>query len=148
MRKHGFTLIELVILLTVMSILAVSMIVRMPSVDLYQAYNFSNVLLYDLNLTKVLSMSQNQRYRIVIGASSYQIQDQNGVPVMHPETTSSVINYPTGVSVTPAITLIFDSLGQPYDVTNTALSTTSTITVSSSVTSQVLSIIPQTGFIQ
>ena len=148
MRKYGFMLIELVILLIVMSVLAVSMIVQMPSVNLYQAYNFSNVLLYDLNLTRVLSMSQNQRYRIVIGASSYQIQDQNGVPVVHPELNSSVINYPTGVNVTPAMTLIFDSLGQPYDTTSTALATMTTITVSSSSTTQALSISPQTGFIQ
>ena len=148
MRKHGFTLIEVVILLTVISILLVSMLVRMPSVNLYKAYNFANTLLYDLNLTKILSMSQNQRYRIVISASSYQIQDQNGVPVVHPETTSSVINYPTGVSVTPTTTIIFDSLGQPYDATNTAFTTTTTLTVASSSTNQVISISPQTGFIQ
>ncbi len=149
MKSHGFTLIELIMLITILLILSVTAWVRMPSVNFFQSYRFSNVLLYDLNLTKVLSMSLNQRYRLVIGSSSYQIQDQNGVAIIHPETNSSFVNYPTGVTITPTTTIIFDSLGQPYNAAGTtALTTTLTLTVSASGVSQTINVTPQTGFIQ
>ncbi|MDP3704839.1 MAG: hypothetical protein Q8R24_02880 [Legionellaceae bacterium] len=149
MKSQGFTLIELVMLITVLLILSVTAWVRMPSVNFFQSYSFSNILLYDLNLTKTLSMSLNQRYRLIIGSSSYQIQDQNGVALLNPETNSSVVSYPTGVTITPTTTIVFDSLGQPYNaVGTTALTTTLTLTVSASGTTQTISVSPQTGFIQ
>lgn len=147
-KTHGFTLIELIVLISIMSILLAIGLVKMPSVDLFKTHTFSNVLLSDLRLTQALSMSQNERYRLVIGASSYQIQDQNGVAISHPETSTSSIGYPTGVSITPTMTLMFDSLGKPYDSTGTALSTALTLTVSSTGSSHVVTVSPQTGFVQ
>jgi len=147
-KTHGFTLIELLILVSIMSILLAVGLVNMPSVDLFKTHTFSSVLLSDLRLTQALSMSQNERYRLVIGATSYQIQDQNGVAFTHPETNASAIIYPTGVSISPTTTLVFDSLGKPYDGTGSALSTVLNLTVSSTDASQVVSVSPQTGFIQ
>lgn len=149
MKSHGFTFIELIILVTIMLILSVTAWVRMPSVSFFQSYSFSNILLYDLNLTKVLSMSLNQRYRLVIGSNSYQIQDQNGVAIIHPGTNSSLVSYPTGVTITPTTTIIFDSLGQPYNAAGTAALTTAlTFTISTSGVNQMINVSPQTGFIQ
>ena len=145
---RGFTLIELVITIVVMSILILVAVLKMPSVPLFQAHGFSGILLHDLNLTKSLSMSENQKYRIVIGASSYQIQDQNGVAIIHPETNGAAIVYPVGVTITPTMTLIFDSMGQPYNGAGTALTTTLSLTVTATGMSQVVSVSPQTGFIQ
>jgi prepilin-type N-terminal cleavage/methylation domain-containing protein len=151
-KSRGFTLMEMMITIVIMLILTIIIRPRMPSVDFYKAYSFSQAILYDINLTKVFSMSQNQRYRLVIGSSSYQIQDQNGTPISPPETLNTVMQYPTGVTVTPAnTTIIFDSLGQPYDgntIGNPALTTPLTLTVSSSGINKTISITPQTGFIQ
>ena len=149
MKSQGFTLIELIILITIMLIVSVTAWVRMPSVNFFQSYSFSNILLHDLNLTKALSMSLNQRYRLVIGSSSYQIQDQNGAAIIHPETNSSLVSYPTGVTITPTTTIMFDSLGQPYNAAGTAALTTAlTLTISISGENQMITVSPQTGFIK
>lgn len=148
MRGRGFTLIQFIIVLTIMSIMAAIGIIRMPSVNLFRANTFASTLAHDLALTKTLSMSENQRYRIVIGASSYQIQDQTGTAIIHPETRTAAISYPTGVSISPTTTVIFDSLGKPYNGSSIALTSTLTLTVTSSGVSQTVSITPQTGFIQ
>ncbi len=144
----GFTFVELTIVIIIVSVMTIMAATRMPSVTLFQNAGFANTLIYDLNLTKVLSMSQNQRYRLVLGTSSYQIQNQAGVAITHPESTSTVVNYPTGVTVTPATTIIFDSLGQPYNAADSALTSTLSLMVSSTGTSQVINITPQTGFVQ
>ncbi len=146
-QAHGFTLIELLVLITIMSIVLGVGFVKMPSIALYKAESFSSILLTDLNLTKSLSMSQNQQYRLVIGASSYQIQDETGAAFTHPETGSSSLAYPAGVTITPAMTIMFDSLGKPYNG-STALSSTQTINITVDGTSETIQITPETGFIQ
>lgn len=135
-------------LIAVILIMTTMVAIRMPSVDFYKSHNFASVLAADLRLTKALSMSQNQRYRLVIGAGSYQIQDQNSTAILNPETNAVGVTYPTGVTITPNTTIIFDSLGRPYNAAGTALTSTLNLTVTSAGVTQVLSITPQTGFIQ
>jgi MSHA pilin protein MshC len=146
-KPGGFTLIELLVLITIMGILLSVGLVKMPTVNLYQAESFSSVLISDLNLTKALSMSENQQYRLVIGATSYQIQDETGTIFTHPETGAAAVAYPAGVSVSPSITLVFDSLGKPYNDT-TALTAVQSISVTSTDTTKIIYIHPQTGLIQ
>lgn len=149
MKTRGFTLMELVILIAIMSIISLMTMVRLPSLEFFKSYGFSRVLISDINLTKVLSMTQNQRYRIVFGASSYQIQDQNGVAFLNPETNNATVNYPAGFTVSPTTTLVFDSLGQPYNAAGTTpLTTQFNLTVSSRGVTSMISITPQTGLLQ
>ncbi|MDA9271823.1 hypothetical protein N9Q05_00350 [bacterium] len=148
MNMRGFSLLELTLIIILMGILGVVAVMKMPPIAFYQTQGFAGVFLKDLNLTKSLSMSENQKYRIVIGASSYQIQDQNGAAITHPETGTAAIVYARGVTVTPTMTLIFDSLGQPYDGAGVALTTVLTFTVTSQGTNYTVSVSPQTGFVQ
>lgn len=149
MKNEGFTLIEMVILLIIMGILGSIVGVRMSSLNSFRSEAFGGVLKSDLKLTKVLSMARNARYRLVIGSSSYQIQDQNGNVFLNPQTNTTTVPFPATVTVSPATTVVFDSQGQPYDSTGTtALSTALTITVTSASLSQTVTISPQTGFIQ
>lgn len=148
MNMRGFSLLELTLIIVMTSILGVIAAISMPPVAFYRTQSFAGVFLNDLNLTKSLSISENQRYRIVIGTSSYQIQDQNGVVIDHPETGLSATTYANGVTVTPTQTLIFDALGQPYDGSGTALSTTLTFTVADQGINYTVSVSPQTGFVQ
>lgn len=149
MKNHdGFSLLELLILLVIIGFVMALVNFSIPSKTSFQSDTFLGVFAQDLRLTQVLSMSQNQRYRIVIGASSYQILNQNGVAISHPETGAASIVYPTGLTLTPATTVIFDSLGQPYDGSSAALTSTLTFTISSGGNSKTVSITPQTGFIQ
>ncbi len=147
-KQFGFTMIEMVAVIVVVAVLAATAVMRFPSTQSFQAEGFSGVFLHDLRLTSVLSMSQNQRYRIVIGSASYQIQNEQGTPITHPETGTSAISYPAGVTITPAMTLIFDSLGAPYNGNGVALSSTQSFAVTAGTLTKTVSVTPQTGLVQ
>lgn len=145
---RGLTIIELIIVILLLSVLVVIGTMVLPSVSLYQSKNIADNFIYDLNLTRVLSLCTNQRYRLAIGASSYQIQNQNGVGITHPETGNQAINYPAGTTISPVTTIIFDALGAPYDSNNQALTANQVFTITSSGATQTVTITPQTGWIQ
>ena len=149
MKSQGFTLIELVVLLVILSILSTIVGVRLSSLHSFNSYSFATILQSDLNLTRALSIAKNQRYRLVIGGTSYQIQDQNGAIFLNPETNTNTVTYPSGTTVSPSTTIVFDSLGQPYNAAGTTpLSDPLNITITSTQLSQVMSVTPQTGLIQ
>lgn len=146
-NQGGFTLIELTIVMILLAILYTVFRPRVLSSNPFNLQSFAGVLRHDLLLTKAMSISHNARYSIVIGANSYQIRDPNGVAVQIPQATSPNTTYPAGITVTPATTIVFDSLGQPYTAGNVALTTPLTLTVATSGFSQTVSVMPQTGFI-
>lgn len=133
-KQDGFTLIELIIMITLLGILSVGVMIMMPSQQRLEADGFASVFLQDLRLTQVLSMSENNSYQLVVGANSYQIFLADGVtPFNHPQTSTSPIVYPSGVTVTPANTVIFDAMGSPaspasFSVAGGGSSTTITVT--------------------
>lgn len=148
MKARGFTLIELTIVIIILSVVAGIVWTSLPSTAVFQAEASSAQLINDLNLTKSLSMGRNERYRIVIGTSSYQIQNSAGTPIVHPGNNASSILYPTGVTITPTGTTIFDSMGKPYNGSSVALSSPLVLTVTNLGLTHTVSIIPETGFIQ
>jgi MSHA pilin protein MshC len=113
----------------------------------YSADGFANVLLQDLNYTKVLSMSGNQRYKLVISGSSYQIQNEVGTPQLNYETGGTTVPFTDGVTVTPTGTIDFDSLGRPYQ-SGSPIGSAVVFTVSASGESTTVSVTPQTGLVQ
>src|SRR3990167_2160909 len=147
MSVRGFTLLELVVTITVMLVILGVMGLQIPAVSAFKSQGFAGVLFHDLSLTRILSITQNQDYQLVIGASSYQIQNQSGVPFQIPGASSATTTYPTGVTVTPAMTLVFDSTGQPYS-SGTSLTTLLTLTVSVGGVNKTVTITPETGVIQ
>lgn len=147
-RSDGFTLIEFVITVAVMAVLIAIVGLNMPSINLFQTHGVANILRHDLRLTQILSMSQNARYQIAIGSTSYQIQDALGVAVSIPELSTSTVTFPSGVTITPATTIVFDSMGQPYDSSGVALTTALTLSVTMSLVNETVTVSPQTGFIQ
>ncbi|AHE68389.1 pilus assembly FimT family protein [Legionella oakridgensis] len=149
-QPYGYSLIELVIIIAVLGIMSIAVSMCQPSgvQQAFQAEGFARVFLQDLQLTKVLAMSQNQRYRLVVGTNSYQIQNQNGTPVTHPGTGGSSVPYPAGVSIAPLTTVMFDSLGQPYNNAGVPLGSTLSFTITSGSEASSVSVVPQTGLIQ
>ena len=147
-HHRGFSFLEVVTVILIVSILSVMSMVSLPSMGIFQTVGFKSQLFEDLQWTQVLSMSQNQRYKMVIGSNSYQIQDQNNTPVTHPALNTTTITYPTGVTVSPSTTVIFDAVGVPYSATNVPLDTPLILTVSSTDNEQTVTITPQTGLTQ
>lgn len=147
-RHKGYTVIELLIVIVVISIIAVGVSARFASVDSYRAEGFSDVFLADIRLTSVLSVSENKSYRMIVGANAYQIQDENGTSYINQASGTDIITYPSGVSITPQTTIIFDSLGRPYDSNSVLLSSQLDFVVSAGTTENTVSVSPQTGFVQ
>lgn len=151
-RQSGFTLIELVMVTILLAIVATYAAMRFPSQASMQASGFASTFLQDLQLTAALSISGNQRYRMVISSSSYQIQDASLTPIILPGTQpgvgSTTNTAPAGVTITGLSGIIFDSLGTPYDLNNVALSAPATFTISSGTSSRTITVTPQTGYVK
>ena len=152
-KQGGFTLIELITMMTIIGILAVLVVPRLTG----QAINLSATtakLAADIRYTQSLAMSQGQRYRINFTASSYQITDINGVAIVYPMTgsTAAVLVSPATLSgYNPPLTnnyVVFDSKGVPYvDSTSpgTALAANAVITLTSGSDTSTITIAPETG---
>ncbi len=145
---RGYTLIEMVLVLTIMSIIGAVVLLQMPSSSTYYLQNFANSLRQDLNLTRILSITTNQRYQIVFGSNSYQITNATGQPIVHPQNGTLPITYPSGMGVSPTTTLIFDSLGAPYTSAGALTESLTLNLIQNATTLETITITAGTGLIQ
>ena len=152
-RMRGFTLVELIMVITIIGILAVSVFPRLSS----QSFNLAAIsakMATDIRYVQSLSMSQGQRFRINFTANSYQLTDISGVAITFPPSGSA-----SAISVSPATLngfnpplinnyVVFDSKGIPYiDNANpgSALAATTVITLTSGSDSRTVTIAAETG---
>jgi prepilin-type N-terminal cleavage/methylation domain-containing protein len=149
----GFTLIELIIVIVVVSILAIIPFLNWPSSSISldgQAQQLAN----DIRYAQSLSMTKAQRYRLVIttGSSSYQILNTAGTAVRFASgnttvTLNSGISFGT-LSNLPNSLIAFDGNGIPYTTTGspgTALAANASIPLQSSGNTKTVVITPLTG---
>jgi MSHA pilin protein MshC len=144
--SKGFTLIELIVVMIIISIVATYVSMRNPNTSSFDLNSALKNLMLDLRLTKTLSMSLNSNYRLVLSASSYQIKNEAEVPffnVAADSTTTSILP----LTISASTTIIFNSLGQPLDNSNNVINTVTTITITDGTNSRSIEIEPQTGFI-
>jgi MSHA pilin protein MshC len=148
-RAQGFTLIELVTVLLLISILAVVAINQWPgsSINLSaQADQLAN----DIRYTQSLAMNRGQRYRINLAADRYWISDAGGtVTISLPGSGATVVTLNSGITLSASYSfLVFDGNGAPYitaTTPGTALAADAVITLSADGVSRTLTISPQTG---
>lgn len=150
-RICGFSLIELVTVLALVGILAVFAAPRLFTVQSITLPSVAAQLNANIRYAQSLSMSQGQRYRINFTATTYQITDMSGVPIVQPVTASTA-----AISVSPAIMsgynppltnnyLAFDTKGVPYSSATTALAATATIILTAGSDTSSVAIAPETG---
>lgn len=145
-KLKGFTLISLITVLVIIAILAASSVALMPSSSRVKASAFIDTFASDIRLTRILAVSKDISYKMVINNNSYQILDANNQIFSFPD-GSQTISFPADFSVTPAsTTLTFNTLGQPMDGANIKSSDTSLVTNVSS-TVRTITIYGQTGYI-
>ena len=146
----GFTLIELVMVLVVLGIVAVFVVPRLSATGITLPAAATR-LAETIRYTQNLAMSQGQRYRINFTASSYQITDMSGTPVVQPMTNSTAAS-----SVSPIVLsgynpplssnyVAFDTRGVPYVNATLALAASATITLTSGSDTSAVQISPETG---
>ena len=150
-RFRGFSLIELVTVLVIVGILAVFAAPRLFTVQSITLPAVAAQLLANIRYTQSLAMSQGQRYRINFTATTYQITDMSGAPIVQPVTASTA-----AISVSPATLsgynppltnnyVAFDTKGVPYTSATAALAATATIILTSGSDTSNMTTAPETG---
>jgi prepilin-type N-terminal cleavage/methylation domain-containing protein len=152
-RIRGFTLVELLIVIAIISIAALTAIPMMSSAASMQIRSAANLLTADLEYAKSMAISRAQNFSVIFdaGADTYRIEDQYGNVLSHPvkKGFNYVIDFQNdgrlkkvdilSVDFDSTSKITFDYLGSPYNgihgplnngvINLQAGSTTSTITV-------------------
>lgn len=151
-RAAGFTLFELVVVLSIVGILAVFVVPRVSTTTSSITLGaLTSRVAANIRYAQNLAMSNGQRYRVNFTANTYQITDMAGAPIVQPLTSSTA-----AISVAPAsfsgynppLTgdyVAFDTRGVPYISAATALAATATITLTSGTDTNTVTIAPETG---
>ena len=125
----GFTLVELLIVITIIAIAALTAIPMMSSATSVQIRSAANMLTADLEYAKSMSISRGQNFSVVFdkNTESYWIEDQSGTVIPHPvkKGFDYVIDFKNesrldkvdivDVDFDATSEVIFDYLGSPYN---------------------------------
>ncbi len=144
--QHGFTLVELVTVLLIVSVISVTAIVSWPG-DGISLSAQADQLLGDIRYAQSMAMHRGQRYRINFASDRYWLSDESGATVYaHPVVGSANVALGAGMSLSATNTsLIFNTAGVPYSSTSTPLASTAVLTLSSGSESIAVRVSPETG---
>lgn len=149
----GFTVIEVLIVVVILAIAAMTAIPMMSSAASMQMRSAANLIMADLEYAKSMAITRGQNYSVVFNTStdSYQIEDQDSVVISHPvkKGFNYIVSFPndsrlskvaiTNVNFNSTSSVEFDCLGSPDNggtISLQAGGVTATVTVE-----------PVTGFI-
>lgn len=154
LRRGGeaFTIIEILIVVVILAIAALTAIPMMSSAGSVQVRSAANMIAADLEYAKSLAISRGQNFSVVFDTSteSYKITDQYGNTIWHPVKKGSdyVIDFQkegldrvdvTDVDFDGTSQVRFDYLGSPDNG--------GTVTVQAGGTTATISVEPVTGYI-
>ncbi len=150
---RGFTLIEIVIMIVIITIAALTAIPMMSSAASMQIRSAANMITADIEYAKSMAISRGQDFSVVFDQStdSYRIEDQDGNIILHP--VKKGFDY--------AIDFQNDSRLNKVDITNIDFNTTNrvqfnclgspdyggTISLEAGGTTVTITVEPVTGFI-
>lgn len=126
--RHGFTLVEMLIVVAILAIAAAIVVPMASSAGSMQLRSAVNIVAADLEYAKSLSISQGQRYAVIFDKTteSYRVVNEAGDTVPHPVKKGFLFTVDfrndsrlAGVDIVDAnfdgvATVSFDSLGSPY----------------------------------
>lgn len=141
-------------MLLVVGLLAVFAAPRVFTVESMTLPAAAARLAASIRYTQGLAMSRGQRYRINFAATTYQITDMGGAPIVQPLTASTapVSLAPATLSgFNPPLTgdyVAFDSKGTPYVDATTALAGTAAIILTAGGEAASVLISPETGHVR
>lgn len=150
-RQHGFTLVELVVVLLVAGVLLTVGMPRFFNQLTFQEWGFSDELGGALRYGQKLAVASGCDTQVAISAGGYQLNQRAScgsgaftTPVRLPGSDASGYagSAPGGVALTP-VSLYFDSLGRPRDSAGGALLGSTTVTVGG----RTLIVEAQTGYV-
>ena len=150
---RGFTLIEIVIMVVIIAIAALTAVPMMSSAASMQIRSAANMITADIEYAKSMAISRGQDFSVVFdeNANSYRIEDQDG----------NIIPHPVKKGFDYAINFQNDSRLNKVDITNIDFNTTNrvqfnclgspdyggTISLDADGTTVTITVEPVTGFI-
>lgn len=115
-RKDGFTAIDLIMVIIIVGILAVTVAVKWPGKSI-NIYAQTDQVVQDIRYSQSLAMARattGQRYRITFASASYTIANNSGTVIKTVSLDSALSFASNGFT---GGYLAFDSLGRPYNGT-------------------------------
>ena len=84
--RLGFTVIEILIVIVILGIAALTAIPMLSSAGSIQVRSVANMISADLEYAKSLAITKGQKLSVVFdpGSDSYRIEDQSGTTISHP----------------------------------------------------------------
>jgi type II secretion system protein H len=159
LRRWGFTIIEILIVVVIIAIAAAMVIPLASSGASTQVRSAANTIAADLEYAKSMAISRGQNFSVLFDAAteSYSIKDQNGNVISHPvrKGFDYTIDFRNGrLSKVDIVSAAFDAtsevefdyLGSPYDGDGNPLNS-GTISLQAGSTTMTVNVEPVTGYI-
>ena len=155
-NQHGFTLIEITVVLLLMAIIAAYAIGRSISTGQIDLAGQTDKIRNQIRYVQATAMKQSGAIWGVIsnGNQYWMFKNNTGTPEIIPgERNAQITLADVGIDSLTIFTLFFDRFGIPYtayvDATNNApLGNPLSIIVSSGTQSRTIRVIPETGLVQ
>lgn len=146
---HGFSLIELILVLLIVSIISTYAVIKFSSGSINISAQADQIMA-DIRHTESLAINRGQRYRINFNNDRYWISNADGSTLYtHPASSSAVIFLDTGITSSSTHSfLVFDGQGKPYTdalTPGTALAADAVITLTAGSETRTVRITPETG---
>lgn len=156
MRTKGLTLIELIVVLTLVGVLSVIVAIAWPNTTRWYLTLQTQQLANDLRYIQGYAATRHSALRVNFTASQYSFTELDGTTaIKNPATHASTVILSTGITLSatnlPNGYVVFDANGIPYTnaslATNTALAVAATITLTHDAVTGSASISPGSGAI-
>lgn len=126
----GFTLIELVMVIVILSILSIAIVPRFFDSTVFQARGFADQVLATLRYAQKTAIAQHRLVCVNLTATTVTLTMANlssdascSLALNLPDRVSNELTAPTGITLTPTITIInFDALGRANTNANITIS--------------------------
>ena len=154
-NTDGFTLIEILLVVVILTIASLTAIPMLSSGAGMQIRSAANMIASDMEYARSMAISRGQNYEVVFNpsAESYSIEDSDGNVIDHPVNVGSpyTVNFQTNRSLNrveiESTTLdfdsvVFDCLGSPESITSSKV-----INLSAGDMTATVTIEPVTGYI-
>jgi type II secretory pathway pseudopilin PulG len=156
----GFTVVEILIVVVIMTIVAVMVVPMMTSAASMQIRSAANMIVADLEYAKSMAISRGQKFSVVFdkAAESYRIEDEDGAVISHPvkKGFDYVIDFRNDsrldkvdivdVDFDATSEVKFDYLGSPWNGNDNPLNS-GVISLQAGGTTTTVTVEPVTGFI-
>lgn len=155
-HSRGFTIVELLIVVVILSIVALTAIPMMSSAASIQIRSAANLIAADIEYARSMAISRGQNHSVVFDkdTDSYKIVDQTGTVIQHPvkkgftyemkfrtESRLSRVDI-TNVNFNGTQTVTFDCLGSPV-----GLGSEGTVTLQAGGVTSTVRVEPVTGYV-